>query len=73
MENTNTEIYRIGDDIDSDYFGNSAFSKICRVNDTKTDFIYLKHITSKFTILIFSIFFNKYFFPFPFFFLIISI
>ena len=45
----NTEIYRIGIDTESEFFGNGIFSKICRIKGKKTNIVYLKSIIVYYT------------------------
>lgn len=47
IKEVNTQIYRVGDDMESEYFGNGTFSKLCRVNNEKNSSIYLKNLTSR--------------------------
>lgn len=51
MENDDSpfsEIFRIGNDMDSEYFGNGTINKIAKSNNLTCNDIYLKYLTSKY-------------------------
>jgi hypothetical protein len=45
--NNENEVFRIGNDLSAEFYGNSSFLKFCREENAPVDFIYFNRLISK--------------------------